>query len=129
MLAPSGALVVLPWLYNNVGFDPVRDFTPVARVTTFDFAVTAGPGAPAGDLKAMSPGSKPTPARPTTPPRVPGRCRTSPANCWRQETGIPLTHVAYKGGALAAQDLLGGQVPMMVDTASETIEHHLAPAS
>jgi tripartite-type tricarboxylate transporter receptor subunit TctC len=32
--------------------------------------------------------------------------------------------VAYKGGAPAAQDLIGGQIPLMVDTASETIEHH-----
>jgi tripartite-type tricarboxylate transporter receptor subunit TctC len=34
--------------------------------------------------------------------------------------------VAYRGGAPAAQDLIGGQIPLMVDTASETIEHHKA---
>ena len=43
-----------------------------------------------------------------------------------QAAGVPLTHVAYKGGAPAAQDLIGGQIPLMVDTASETIEHHKA---
>ena len=32
VLAPSGALVILPWLYKNVGYDPMRDFTPIARV-------------------------------------------------------------------------------------------------
>jgi tripartite-type tricarboxylate transporter receptor subunit TctC len=35
-----------------------------------------------------------------------------------------MTHVAYKGGAPAAQDLIGGQIPVMIDTASETLEHH-----
>jgi len=53
VLAPSGALVVLPWLYKNLGYDAVRDFTPVARAVTFDFAITAGPAAPNGDLKAI----------------------------------------------------------------------------
>jgi tripartite-type tricarboxylate transporter receptor subunit TctC len=43
-----------------------------------------------------------------------------------QAAGVPLTHVAYRGGAPAAQDLIGGQIPLMVDTASETIEHHKA---
>ena len=37
-----------------------------------------------------------------------------------------MTHVAYRGGAPAAQDLIGGQIPLMVDTASETLEHHKA---
>ena len=43
-----------------------------------------------------------------------------------QAAGVPLTHVAYSGGAPAAQDLIGGQIPLMVDTASETMEHHKA---
>src|SRR5215212_11246046 len=53
VLSPSGAMVIAPWLYNNLPYDPIKDFTPVSRIVTFDFAVTAGPGAPAGDLKTV----------------------------------------------------------------------------
>ena len=51
-LTPSGALVIHPWLFANLGFDPLKDFSPISRVTVFDFAITAGPAAPAGDIKA-----------------------------------------------------------------------------
>jgi tripartite-type tricarboxylate transporter receptor subunit TctC len=37
-----------------------------------------------------------------------------------------LNLIPYKGGAPAVNDLLGGQIPLMVDTATETIEHHRA---
>ncbi|HEX2547425.1 MAG TPA: tripartite tricarboxylate transporter substrate-binding protein, partial [Ramlibacter sp.] len=43
-----------------------------------------------------------------------------------QTAGVPLVHVAYKGGAPAAQDLVAGTIPLMVDTASETLELHKA---
>ena len=43
-----------------------------------------------------------------------------------QAAGLELADVGYRGGAPAVQDLLGGQVPLMVDTATETIEHHKA---
>ena len=41
VLSPSGAMVIAPWLYSNIGYDPIKDFTPVSRIVTFDFAVTA----------------------------------------------------------------------------------------
>ena len=125
-LAPSGALVILPWLFKNVGYDPTRDFTPIARVTTFDFAITAGPAAPPGDFKALLAWLKANPSKANFATSGAGTVPHFTGVLLSQETGVPLTHVAYKGGALAAQDLLGGQVPMMVDTASETIEHHRA---
>ena len=125
-LVASGALVILPWLYKSVGYDPARDFTPIARVTTFDFAVTAGPAAPPGDLKALLAWLKANPGKANYATSGAGTVPHFAGQLLAQETGTPLTHVAYKGGALAAQDLLGGQVPMMVDTASETIEHHRA---
>ena len=125
-LAPSGALVILPWLFKNVGYDPARDFTPIARVTTFDFAITVGPAAPPGDFKALLAWLKANPGKANFATSGAGTVPHFTGVLLAQETGVPLTHVAYKGGALAAQDLLGGQVPMMVDTASETIEHHRA---
>ena len=126
MLSPSGALVILPWLYSNLGYDPIKDFTPISRVTTFDFAVTAGPAAPAGDLKAVLAWLKANPGKANYATSGAGTVPHFAGQLLAQAAGVPLTHVAYKGGAPAAQDLIGGQVPLMVDTASETIEHHKA---
>lgn len=126
VLAPSGALVIFPWLYKNLGYDPIKDFSPIARVTTFDFAVTAGPGAPAGDLKSVMTWLKANPTKANFATSGAGTVPHFAGILLSNEVGIPFTHVAYKGGAPAAQDLLAGQIPLMVDTASETIEHHRA---
>jgi tripartite-type tricarboxylate transporter receptor subunit TctC len=125
-LQPSGALVVSPWLYKNLGFDPVRDFTPVARVVTFDFAITAGPGAPSGDLKTILAWMKANPSKANYGTPGAGTVPHFTGVLLSQSAGVELTHVAYKGGAPSVNDLLGGQVPLVVDTPLETIEHHRA---
>lgn len=126
VLSPSGALVLQPWFIQNLGYDPVKDFTAIARVTTFDFAITAGPGAPAGDLKAVLAWLKANPDKANYATSGAGTIPHFAGQLLAQATGVPLTHVAYRGGAPAAIDLVGGQIPLMVDTASETLEHHKA---
>lgn len=126
VLSPSGALVIQPWLYANLGYDPAKDFTPIARVVTFDFAVTSGPGAPQGDLRAVLNWMKANPTKASYATSGAGTVPHFAGMMLGQTAGVPLTHVAYRGGAPAAQDLISGQVPIMVDTASETIEHHKA---
>jgi tripartite-type tricarboxylate transporter receptor subunit TctC len=126
IVQPSGALVILPWLYKNLGYDPVKDYTPVARASTFDFAVTAGPGAPAGDLRAILAWMKANPSKANYATPGAGTVPHFTGVMLSQSIGMPLTHIAYKGGAPAVNDLLGGQVPLMIDTAVETIEHHRA---
>ena len=126
VLSPSGAMVIAPWLYSNLGYDPVKDFTPISRVVTFDFAVTVGPGAPQGDLKTVLAWMKANPAKANYATSGAGTVPHFAGLLLSQAAGVPLTHVAYRGGAPAAQDLIGGQIPLMVDTASETIEHHRA---
>lgn len=125
-LTPSGVLVVQPWLVANMGFDVNRDFSPVARATTFDFAVTAGPAAPAGDIKAVLAWMKANPGKANFATSGAGTLPHFAGILLGQATGVAITHVGYKGGAPAASDLIGGQIPLMVDTASETIEHHRA---
>ncbi|QUN26335.1 Bug family tripartite tricarboxylate transporter substrate binding protein [Cupriavidus sp. KK10] len=125
VISPSGALVISPWLYN-LNYDPVKDFTPIARVVTFDFAVTAGPVAPSGDIRAVLNWLKANPARANYGTSGAGTVPHFAGVLLSQASGVPLTHVAYKGGAPAVSDLLGGQIPIMVDTISETIEHHRA---
>jgi tripartite-type tricarboxylate transporter receptor subunit TctC len=126
IFSPSGAMVIHPWLYSNLGYDPAKDFTPIALGSTFDFAVTAGPGAPAGDLKTVLAWMKANPGKANYATSGAGTVPHFAGQLLGQAAGVPMTHVAYRGGAPAAQDLIGGQVPLMVDTASETIEHHRA---
>jgi tripartite-type tricarboxylate transporter receptor subunit TctC len=126
VLSPSGAMVIAPWLYTNLPYDPVKDFTPVSRIVTFDFAVTVGPGAPQGDLKTVLAWMKANPGKANYGTSGAGTVPHFAGLLLGQAAGVPLTHVAYRGGAPAAQDLIGGQIPLMVDTASETIEHHKA---
>ncbi|NBS45442.1 MAG: ABC transporter substrate-binding protein [Betaproteobacteria bacterium] len=125
-LTPSGALVIQPWLFANLGFDPLKDFSAISRVTVFDFAVTVGPGAPQGDLKAVLAWMKANPGKANYATSGAGTVPHFAGVLLSQAAAVPMTHVAYRGGAPAAQDLIGGQVPMMIDTASETIEHHKA---
>lgn len=125
-LSPSGAMVIQPWLYANLGYDPVKDFTPIARVVTFDFAVTAGPGAPQGDLRSVLAWMRANPAKANYATSGAGTVPHFAGMMLGQSAGVQIAHVAYRGGAPAAQDLIAGQVPLMVDTASETIEHHKA---
>jgi tripartite-type tricarboxylate transporter receptor subunit TctC len=126
VVSPSGAMVIAPWLYSNLGYDPLKDFTPVSRLTVFDFAVTAGPAAPPGDLKAVLAWMKANPNRAQYATSGAGTVPHFAGQLLAQAAGVPMQHIPYKGGAPAAQDLIGGQVPLMVDTASETLEHHKA---
>jgi tripartite-type tricarboxylate transporter receptor subunit TctC len=126
IFSPSGAMVIHPWLYSNLGYDPAKDFTPIALGSTFDFAITAGPGAPPGDLKTVLAWMKAKPGKANYATSGAGTVPHFAGQLLAQAAGVPMTHVAYRGGAPAAQDLIGGQVPLMVDTASETIEHHRA---
>jgi tripartite-type tricarboxylate transporter receptor subunit TctC len=123
VLSPSGAMVIAPHLYQ-LQYDPIKDFTPISRIVTFDFAVTAGPAAPAGDLKSVLAWMKANPAKASYATSGAGTVPHFAGLLLSQAAGVPITHVPYKGGAPAAQDLIGGQIPLMVDTASETIEHH-----
>ena len=126
VLSPSGGLVLQPWFIPSLGYDPVKDFSAIARVTTFDFAITVGPAAPPGDIKAVLAWMKANPGKANYATSGAGGVPHFAGQLLAQATGITLTHVAYRGGAPAAIDLIGGQIPMMVDTASETIEHHKA---
>src|SRR6059058_918963 len=101
VLTPSGATVIAPWIYT-LNYDPVKDFTPIARVVTFDFAVTVGPAAPKGDLKTVLAWMKANPSQASYATSGAGTVPHFAGLMLSQAAGVPLTHVPYKGGAPAA---------------------------
>jgi len=125
-LAAGANMVAMPWAFRNLGYDPVKDFSPVSGVATFDFAVTVGPAAPAGNLKAVLEWMRANPAKAVYGHGGAGTLPHFTGLLLSQVTGVQLTHVPYRGAAPAAQDLAAGSIPLMIDTAAETMEMHRA---
>ncbi|MBS0390347.1 MAG: tripartite tricarboxylate transporter substrate binding protein [Proteobacteria bacterium] len=106
-------------LYAKLDYDPVKSFTPVAMLgsgplvlavpaaspykTLDDVLAQAKARAKEGGLSSASPGN--------------GTSNHMALELLAYQTGVKFTHVPYKGSGPAVQDVIGGQVDMMFDTA------------
>lgn len=126
VLAAGGAMVIFPWLYpDTLGYDPAKDFTPISRVTSLGFVISVGPAVPATNFKDLVAWAKANPAKAMYATSGAGSVPHFAGLLLGQALGAPLTHVAYKGGPQAEQELIGGHVPMMIDSpTSTTIDLH-----
>ncbi|WP_245638575.1 Bug family tripartite tricarboxylate transporter substrate binding protein [Hydrogenophaga palleronii] len=126
VLAAGGAMVIFPWLYpTNLGYDPVKDFTPISRVTSLGFVISVGPAVPVTDLKGLIAWARANPGKAMYATSGAGSVPHFSGLLLAQTLGLELTHVAYKGGPQAEQELIGGHVPMMIDSpTSTTIDLH-----
>ncbi len=124
ILVPYGAMVVTPHFMKTLPYDPNKDFTPISRITTSDFALTAGPMLSKGDLKDAITWLKGNPDKANYGTSGAGTPMHFTGLLFAQAAGLQLTHIAYKGGAHAVVDLMGGTIPLMIDSLAETIEQH-----
>jgi tripartite-type tricarboxylate transporter receptor subunit TctC len=126
ILSSQSPLTIFPHIYSNLRFDPVGDFTPITRATTFDYTVTVGPNVPVKNIREFLTWAKgesdkaafASPGAGTTPHFL--------GEAMNLRLGTKTLHVPYKGGAPAMLDVVSGQVPMTYDTVSAGIEQHRA---
>ncbi len=126
MLVPHGPMTLFPWIHRQLRYDPVKDFAPVGRVCTLDYAISTGPATPAKTAAeyvawARNPANKPAFASPGagTIPHFLGQG-------FAQKAGIEITHVPYKGAAPSLVDLIGGNISLAVTPLADAVEHHRA---
>jgi len=126
LLAPQGPMTLFPYVFRGLRYDPARDFIPVTRVASGDFALTIGPMVPAKDMKgfrawlatAGDKASYGSPGAGTIPHFV--------GVAFSRQIGVPMTHVPYRGSALSMNDLAGGTLAMAVSPVTEALELHKA---
>jgi tripartite-type tricarboxylate transporter receptor subunit TctC len=107
---------IAPALYSKLGYDAVRDFSPLSMIGTTPNVLLVNPAVPARSVVEFI-----ALARAATPRKLdygsPG-VGTSPQlsmELFKLMSGIDLVHIPYKGNAPALADLLGGQLPAMFD--------------
>jgi len=113
----------LPFFSRNVPYDPVKDFTPVAIIGTAPQAMVVNASLPVRDLKEFLAYARSNPGKLSYGTSGVGTSQQLGGELLKAATGIDMTHVPYKGGALALNDVVGGQVPIGILVLSNVLPH------
>ena len=119
--ANSNQLIV-PWIYAKPGFDPLRDFEPIAAVGVVPNVLLVNPGFPARDLKGFIAEVKAHPGKYRYASAGTGTLNHLLGAMLNEKGGLELEHVPYKGVAPAMTDVLGNQVPMLFASLPSALE-------
>lgn len=100
-----------PWLMKNVSYDPIKDFTPIARGGNLPFLLVTNPSRPYKTVQELMKYAK---SNPDTVTYASGNSTGIVAGAtFGVQAGLKLLHVPYKGTPQALTDLVGGQVDFM----------------
>lgn len=125
ILTPSSMVVIYPHVFKALAYDPLADLIPVAPVCKITLGVFAGPKVPASvrtlaDLLAWF---KANPTEASLGYTAQGSTQHFTTILLERAGGVAFTGVPYKGGGLAVQDVLGGQIAATVTVPSTALPH------
>jgi tripartite-type tricarboxylate transporter receptor subunit TctC len=102
-------------LYQNLRFDPIKDFTPVSRMTEIAAMLVVNPKLPVSSVEELIRYARANPGKMNFASAGNGTTSHLSGELFKTLSGVDIVHVPYRGGALALTDLVGGQVQMMID--------------
>jgi tripartite-type tricarboxylate transporter receptor subunit TctC len=108
---------------GRMPYDPVKSFAPVSLVGIAPLIMTATNNLPAKDVKDLISYAKANPGKISFGSSGVGAAAHLTTEMFKQTTGVDMVHVPYKGTAPALQDLIGGNLHILVDTPSSLMPH------
>lgn len=123
LLAYSGYQVGNPHLFKKAGWDPIKDFEPVAMVARAPQLVVVRTGQPFKNMQELVAFAKANPDKLNYASSGAGSIQHIAGEMLQQQTGTSMTHVPYKGASPAVQDLLGGNVDIFITTPASVVAH------
>jgi len=110
---------MVPYFSKNVPYDPVKNFTPITTVSLVPNILAVHPSLPVHSVQELIDYSKKNPgAKLYYGTTGIGSTHHLGGILFAQMTGVPLEHVPYKGGNPTMQDVLAGQIPVAILTAT-----------
>ncbi len=112
-----------PTLYDNLPFDARRDFVPVARMTAGTNVLVVNPAQPAKNVKELIELARKNPGKLMMGSSGAGSSIHMSGELFQVLTGVRFTHVPYRGGGPAMNDLLAGHIQLMFDNLNVSLPH------
>ena len=116
VMGQTSNLAINPFLYAKPPFDALKDFAPIALVSSVPLVVVASAKSPYRKLVDVIAAATAAPERVTFASPGNGTVGHLAGELIARTAGVKLVHVPYKGAAPALTDLIGGQVALYLST-------------
>ena len=123
LLLTSGSITISPSLYPKLGYDTFRDFTPVSNLASVPNVMVVHPSVPAKTLNELVKLARSMPGKLNYGSGGFGSGSQLGSELFMSLGKVKITHVPYKGAAIAMTAMLSGEVDMVTSTVPATIPH------
>jgi len=123
LLLATTAGAINATLYEKLNFNFIRDITPVAAIYRAAYVMATNLSVPAKTVSEFVAHAKSNPGKLNVALAGVGGASHLSAEMFKMMTGINVIHVPYSGSPAALTDLIAGQVQLLFDPLSTSIEH------
>lgn len=123
LLLTSGSITISPSLYPKLGYDTFRDFTPISMLASVPNVMVVHPSVPAKSLRELAKLARSMPGKLNYGSGGFGSGSQLGSELFISLAKVKITHVPYKGAAIAMTAMLSGEVDMVTSTVPATIPY------
>ena len=122
LMATSSTFAANPALYKSLPFDVQADFAPITVTAFIPNLMVVNPDVPAANLKDFIAHVKANPGQLNYGSAGNGTSQHISGALFSSLADVKMIHVAYRGGAPAVNDLLGGQIQVLFAPLVEVVQ-------
>jgi tripartite-type tricarboxylate transporter receptor subunit TctC len=115
------AILIAPAVYAKLTYDPVKSFAPVGNVVSLPLVFVANPAVPAATAPELIALLKANPGKYSYGSPGFGTVQHFAFELFKKQAGVDVVHIPYKGAAPIVPDLLSGQIPLAIISASPAL--------
>lgn len=123
LLGNSSTHVGVRFTTKKLSYDPIKDFTPLTAAVEVPIALAVHPSFPANTGSEFVAYAKNNPGKISYGSSGTGSAHHFAGELLKQQTGIDMLHVPYKGAGPAMTDLIGNQIPVVFTTLSTALPY------
>jgi len=124
LLANPATMLVAPLVFKDSNYDPEKDFVPVSHVNDYEFSVSVGAAVPVRELSHLLAWLRANPQQANFGVPATGSLPHFFALMMGDKAGVKAQVIGYRGSAPLISDLVGGQIPVAVDTFDTQLPQH-----
>lgn len=123
LLGTTSTHSIAPYLYKNLGYTAEKDFAPISEVATATNVLVVTPNLQASDVRQLIAVAQSRPDGLNYASSGNGTIVHLQGEMFKQMSGTQITHVPYKGTALAMPDVMRGQIHLIFDSIVSALPH------